>query len=318
MKQLNTIGRYFRSKYGCTVYKVPLSIGGFTFPNIDGTVAKGGCTFCENDSFSPNLQKSKNRFKLNPHSATNPFLSTQIEQLKLQYNVTKNRLQKKFKAKKFIAYFQSFTNTYAPIDTLRALYEQALILDDCIGLSIGTRTDCMSDEILEYLCEIQNRGFEVWVEYGVQSIYNETLIAINRGHDSENLIEWITKTKKAGLKVCAHLIFGLPNETKEMMLETVKKVIELDVDSIKFHPLYVVKNTLLTKDYSAGKFIPISEDEYIQTLMEAISLLPEHIIIQRTTAGISDDSLLGPAWCKNKHAQINKIKQELVQNKINY
>lgn len=318
MKKLNTIGRYFRQKYGFTVYKVPLSIGGFTCPNIDGTVAKGGCSFCENDSFSPNLQKSKERFKLHPTSKTNPYLQLQLSQLKLQYGATKNRLQKKFKAKKFIAYFQSFTNTYAPIDTLRALYEEALKLEDCIGLSIGTRTDCVNDEILEYLVEIQNRGFEVWVEYGVQSIYDETLIAINRGHDSSSLIEWIKKTKEAGIKVCTHLIFGLPNETREMMLNTVKKVIELQVDSIKFHPLYVVRNTLLTKEFLAGKFIPISEDEYIDILIEAICLLPDNIIIQRTTAGINDNTLLGPNWCRNKHSQIKKIKSNLQKNKIDY
>ena len=318
MRQLNTIGRYFRSKFGCQVYKVPLSIGGFTCPNIDGSVAKGGCTFCENDSFSPNLAKEKQKFKLNPKSQQNPYLETQLAQLELQYNATKTKLEKKFKAKKFIAYFQSFTNTYAPIDTLQALYEKALSMDGVIGLSIGTRTDCVSDEILDYLVSLQERGFEIWVEYGVQSIYDETLKTINRGHDSQNLVEWINKTKEKNLKVCAHLIFGLPNETEEMMLETVKKVIELKVDSVKFHPLYVVKNTLLTKEFLSKSFIPIAEDEYVKILIKSIKLLPDDIVVQRTTAGIDNKTLLGPLWCKNKHYLINKIKKLLLNERIIY
>ena len=318
MRQLNTIGRYFRSKFGCQVYKVPLSIGGFTCPNIDGTVAKGGCTFCENDSFSPNLAKEKQKIKLSPKSLENPFLQMQLAQLELQYNATKARLEKKFKAKKFIAYFQSFTNTYAPIETLKALYEKALSLDGVIGLSIGTRTDCVNDEILDYLVSLQDKGIEIWVEYGVQSIYDETLKTINRGHDAQNLIEWIVKTKAKNLKVCAHLIFGLPNETETMMLETVQKVIELKVDSVKFHPLYVVKNTLLTKDFLNRTFVPIGEDDYIKILVKSLKMLPSEVIVQRTTAGIDNETLLGPLWCKNKHYLVNKIKKSLLKEKIIY
>lgn len=318
MRQLNTIGRYFRSKFGCSVYKVPISIGGFTCPNIDGTVARGGCSFCENDSFSPNLAKQKEKFKLSPKTKDNPYLTQQLNQLELQFNTTKNRLQKKFKAKKFIVYFQSFTNTYAPFETLKALYEKAISLDDVIGISIGTRTDCMSDEILDYLVEIQNRGFEVWIEYGIQTIFDETLKIINRGQDNASSEEWIIKTKAKSIKICSHLIFGLPNETQNMMLQTTKRMVELGVDSIKFHPLYVVKNTLLTADYQNGNFEPITQEMYIETLIKSINLLSENIIIQRTTAGINNDTLLAPNWCKDKHSQINKIKTELQKLQINY
>ena len=186
LKNVLTIGRYFKKKFGEKVYKVPISISGFTCPNIDGTVAKGGCSFCENDSFSPNLQEKKTKFKLNPNIEHNPFLENQLKQLEMQFIATKKRLENKFKAKKFIVYFQSFTNTYAPLSTLKALYEKALSFDDVIGLSIGTRTDCVTDEILDYLVEL-SKDKEIWIEFGIQSFFDETLIDINRGDTASNM-----------------------------------------------------------------------------------------------------------------------------------
>jgi len=317
LKDILTIGKYFRAKFGETVYKVPISISGFTCPNIDGTVAKGGCSFCENDSFSPNLQEKKPKFKLHPSNPSNPYLEQQLKQLELQFNATKDRLSNKFKTKKFIVYFQSFTNTYAPLETLKALYTKALSFDNVIGLSIGTRTDCMTDEILDFLVDLSKEK-EIWVEYGIQSFYDETLNTINRGDSVSNMKEWIIKTKKRGLNVCGHLIYGLPNETQEMMLETLKKTIELKVDSIKFHPLYVVKNTLLTNEFKKGRFTPISEELYIDTVVKSIKMMPENISIQRVTAGISDNSLLSPLWCKDKHTQIQNIKLALRKEGFKY
>ena len=316
MRQLNTIGRYWRDKYGQKVYKVPISISGFTCPNIDGTVAKGGCTFCENESFSPNLV-DRSKFKLNLNSVENPYLETQLKQLKMQFDATRVRLQKKFGAKKFIVYFQSFTNTYAPLNTLKALYEKALSFDDVVGLSIGTRSDSITEETLDYL-ETLSKDKEIWVEYGIQSVYNETLDRINRGHDFENIKEWITKTKSRGLLVCGHMIFGLPGEDQNMMLNSVDESIKLGIDSIKFHPLYVVKNTLLTNEYKQGKFKPIDEWLYIDTLVKSIKMLPDNVSISRVTAGISDDSLLSPLWCNNKHKQIYNIKQALLKEHLIY
>jgi len=329
--ELNTIGRYYRKKFGETVYKIPISISGFTCPNIDGTVAKGGCTFCENDSFAPNLQKTKrNDFKLHPAKNENPYLDNQLLQLQTQFETTKKQLQNKFKAKKFIVYFQSFTNTYAPLETLKALYEKALSFDDVVGLNIGTRTDSITDEILDYLKELSNRPLskklnlqediktEVCVEYGIQSVYDETLLKINRGHDFANIKEWIKKTKDRDLQVCGHIIFGLPDETQDMMLKSVEESLALGIDSIKFHPLYVVKNTLLTNDFLKGKFTPISEELYIDTLVKSIKMLPPYVSIARVTAGISDDSLLAPMWCNNKHNQIFNIKKALLNQKLYY
>ncbi len=310
LKKVYTIGRYFRKKFGEDVYKVPLSIQGFTCPNIDGTVAKGGCTFCLNESFSPNLAKSSKKFYLNPKSENNPLLQKQLEQVRIQYAATSSRLAGKYGARKFIAYFQSFTNTYAPIETLKALYEEALRQPGCIGLSIGTRSDSVTEEILDYLAELSGR-YEVWIEYGIQSIYDETLEAINRGHDSANVKEWIERSKKKGLNVCGHVIFGLPGESDEMMLDTVRESISWGIDSIKIHPLYVVKNTALAVDYLKGRFVPIDEERYIRLLVESIKMLPPSISVQRVTAGIGDDSLLAPQWCRNKHLQMKHIREAL-------
>lgn len=317
LKNVLTIGRYLKNKFGEKVYKIPISISGFTCPNIDGTVARGGCSFCENDSFSPNLQEKRTKFKLNPRISENPYLENQLKQLEMQFFATKKRLENKFGVKKFIIYFQSFTNTYAPFDTLKALYEKALSFDNVIGLSIGTRTDCMTDEILDFLVE-KSKDKEIWIEYGIQSFFDETLIKINRGDTVSNMKYWIKRTKDRGLKVCGHLIYGLPNETQEMMLETFKQTLELEVDSIKFHPLYVVKNTLLTNDFRKGKFTPISEELYIDTVIKSIINLPSNISVQRVTAGIDDSSLLSPQWCKDKHQQMKNIRLALEKEGWNY
>ena len=317
LKEVLTIGRYFKKKFGQKVYKIPISISGFTCPNIDGTKAKGGCSFCENDSFSPNLQEKKTKFKLNPNIEHNPFLENQLKQLEMQFIATKKRLENKFKAKKFIVYFQSFTNTYAPLSTLKALYEKALSFDDVIGLSIGTRTDCVTDEILDFLYE-KSKEKEIWIEYGIQSFFQTTLDKINRADDVENMRYWIRRTKEKGLNVCGHLIYGLPDENQEMMLETFKQTIDLKVDSIKFHPLYVVKNTLLTNEFKKGRFNPISEELYIDTVVKSIINLPQNVSVQRVTAGIDDDTLLSPLWCKNKHQQMRNIRVKLEEKGFIY
>lgn len=317
LKNVLTIGRYFKKKFGEKIYKVPISISGFTCPNIDGTVAKGGCSFCENDSFSPNLQEKKTKFKLNPKIEENPYLQNQLKQLEMQFNATKQRLQNKFGTQKFIVYFQSFTNTYAPFSTLKALYEKALSFENVIGLSIGTRTDCVTDEILDYLVEL-SKDKEIWIEFGIQSFFDETLIDINRGDTASNMRYWINRSKEKGLNVCGHLIYGLPKETQEMMLETFRQTVELKVDSIKFHPLYVVKNTLLTNEFRKGRFTPISEELYIDTVVKSIKNLPENISIQRITAGIDDSSLLSPDWCRDKHTQMKNIRLALEKEGFNY
>ncbi len=319
MKQIYTYGNYLKDKFGCKVYKVGINISGFTCPNIDGTVAKGGCTFCENDSFSAStdeVQELKG-FHLNLDSKENPFLEKQLEQLELQFDSISKRQADAYGAEKFLVYFQSFTNTYAPFETLKALYDKALSLPNVVGLSIGTRSDSITDETLEYLAEL-NKTKEIWIEFGIQSVYDETLEAINRGHSSANVKEWILKSKDAGLHVCGHLIFGLPNETKEMMLETSAQAYEWGIDSVKYHPLYVVKRTALANEFTRGEFTPISEKEYLDVLVKSIEMKPESVSVSRVTAGIDDDSLLAPTWCKNKNVQIKNINAALRKIGLKY
>ncbi|BCD68652.1 TIGR01212 family radical SAM protein [Nitratiruptor sp. YY09-18] len=315
MRKVLTFGRYYKKCIGRRVKKIPLGLSGFTCPNIDGRVAKGGCTFCENESFAPNLAKTKKIF-LSPESKENPLLQKQLKEIDFQYSATAEYYKRRG-YEKFLAYFQAFTNTYAPIDTLKTLYSHALKQPDCIGLSIGTRSDCVSDEVLDLLQEIDSEH-EVWVEYGIQSVFDETLERINRGHDSANVEEWIKKTKDRGLRVCGHVIFGLPGENQEMMLETIRKAIEWGIDSIKIHPLYVVKNTALAVEFMKGKFTPITQEEYIDTLLKALEILPKDIVVQRLTAGIGDSSLLAPAWCADKNRQLLAIRKALLAKGLIY
>ena len=308
MDRLYTFGKYLKQKFNKKIKKVPISIPGFTCPNIDGTVARGGCIFCENESFSPNFQKE--RVTLNLSTKENPLLQKQLNALKTQFFNTSKLYKEIYGSEKFIVYFQSFTNTYAPFETLKTLYETALNLPDVIGLSIGTRTDSITDETLNYLKNL-SKNYEIWIEYGIQSSNDETLKRINRGHNFENVKETIKKTKALGLNVCGHLIFGLPGERQEDMLKSVKDSINLGIDSIKFHPLYVTDNTLLAIEYKKGNFTPISEKEYINTLTKAIKILPPNISIQRMTAGTKN--LLAPNWCKNKSLQMSHIHKALVK-----
>lgn len=318
-EQIFTFGQYLKDKFGTKVSKVPVSISGFTCPNIDGTVAKGGCTFCENDSFSPSLDKAQalKGFFLNLDSSINPHIDKQLQQLEWQFNALSSKLKEENGSQKFMVYFQSFTNTYAPLDTLKALYEKALTLDNVVGLSIGTRSDCINDETFEYLSELSKRT-ELWLEFGIQSIYDETLERINRGHDSENVKEAIIKAKQYGLNLCGHLIFGLPGEDKEMMLKTAQEAYILGIDSVKYHSLYVVKRTALANEYARGEFEPISQELYYEVLKEALLMKPKHVSVQRVSAGIGDDTLIAPEWCKDKNGQLKILNETLKSVGLKY
>jgi radical SAM protein (TIGR01212 family) len=319
MKQILTFGKYLREKFGVKVYKVPIALSGFTCPNIDGTITRGGCTFCENESFNPTLNKSekiKSQY-INFQTTKNPLLNKQLAELEFQFKTITEKLKKNYKAEKFLVYFQAFTNTYAPLETLKELYEKALSFENVVGLSIGTRTDSINFETLEYLAELSEKS-EIWVEYGIQSIFDETLNKINRGHDFKNIETWIKNTKKYNLNICGHLIYGLPDETDEMMQKSFDKSLELGINSLKIHPLYIVKKTALANQFRRGKFKPISEEKYIHNLIVSLKKLPENISVQRLTAGIENNSLLAPKWCLNKQESLKKIRAELEKNGIRY
>ena len=315
-KPLNTFGRYLRRKFGERVRKVPIGLSGFTCPNIDGTVARGGCTFCLNESFSPNLAQNSDKLFLNLQSTENPLLLKQLRELRTQFDTTSRLFRERERIRRYLVYFQAFTNTYAPFETLKTLYEEALSYPGVVGLSIGTRSDSVTPETLDYLAELSQK-YEIWIEYGIQSIYDETLERINRGHDALSVERAIKEAKARGLNVCGHLIFGLPGESKAMMLDSARTAYEWGIDSIKYHPLYVVKNTLLANEYRRGEFTPITFGDYAEVLTEALLLKPEPITVQRLTAGIDDDTLLAPDWCGwSKNRMMARLREKLAQRDI--
>ncbi|MCI5633693.1 TIGR01212 family radical SAM protein [Helicobacter sp.] len=315
-----TFGRYCKRRFGQRVRKVPIALAGFTCPNIDGSVARGGCIFCKNESFSPTLDKEPRvALKMNPKMTENPLLEMQLKQLQSQYDWQSEFHRNKFGVEKYMIYFQSFTNTYAPFDTLQKLYTKALNLPNVVGISIGTRTDSVDLKLLDFLAELaQRKGQEIWVEYGIQSVYDETLQFINRGHGTENMESIIQATKERGLKVCSHIIYGLPNESKEMMLHSLESVIQWGSDGIKIHPLYIIEKTILANLYEKGKYKPISLGDYIDLIVESLKRIPQNIVIHRVSAGVRNDTLLAPKWCFDKNIQMRAIRDALREAGIEY
>lgn len=299
--------------------KIPISLQGFTCPNIDGSVAKGGCIYCKNESFSPSLQNMpKSSMFMNFKITENPMLESQVETLKSQFYNNANYHKNKFNIEKYIVYFQSFSNTYAPFATLKRLYDEALNLPNVVGLSIGTRIDCVEDEVLALLGEYVKNGKEIWLEYGIQSVFNQTLKLTNRAHGIEGARELVEKTRAFGIKVCVHLIYGLPKESDEMMLKSLESVIEWGIDGIKIHPLYIVKETAMEQMYNAKKYTPITLEKYTDLIIKSLQKIPENVVVQRISAGVHDDSLIAPKWCFDKNMQMNFIRTKLLENGMKY
>ena len=225
----------------------------------------------------------------------------------------------KFGVGKYMIYFQSFTNTYAPFDTLQKLYTEALSLPNVVGMSIGTRTDSVDMKLLDFLAELaQRKGQEIWVEYGIQSVYDDTLKFINRGHGTENMESIIKATKERGLKVCSHIIYGLPNESKEMMLHTLQTTLDWGSDGIKVHPLYIIEKTILANMYAKGEYKPITLNVYIDLIVESLKRIPQNVVIHRVSAGVRNDTLLAPKWCFDKNIQMRAIRDALREAGIEY
>ncbi|MDE6886852.1 MAG: TIGR01212 family radical SAM protein [Helicobacteraceae bacterium] len=319
MKQILTIGRYFKSKYKQRVRKIPISLQGFTCPNIDGNVAKGGCTYCKNETFSPSLVNlPQSNITMNLTLKENPILKEQITTLKEQFFSQSKNHSDKFGTDRYMIYFQSFSNTYAPYETLKTLYNEALSLPNVIGLSIGTRIDCVEDKVLELLGNYAKNGKDIWLEYGIQSIFDSTLKLINRGHSITLAKELVQKTCSFGIKVCVHLIYGLPKESEEMMMQSLEEVISWEIDGIKIHPLYIVKDTIMEKMYNAGKYEPISLESYTNLIVKSLKIIPKDVVVQRISAGAHDDSLIAPLWCFDKNIQMCYIRDKLLKEKIVY
>lgn len=281
---------YLKSKYGCKVYRVAIDAG-FSCPNR----ASGGCIYCNDNGSRASY--------INPGSPVNEQLETRIKYLK-----------KVNDAKKFIAYFQAFTNTYAPVELLKKIYDEALDLEDIVGISIGTRPDAVDRKKLELIASYKNR-YEVWIEYGLQSIHDKTLKLINRGHLFNDFLKALHLTKEFGIPVCAHVILGLPGETGEEMLQTARKMRELGIEGIKIHLLHILKGSALEKIYKEGRIKLLEQDEYVRLVCDFLENLPENIIVQRLTGQGSRIDHVAPDWALDKIGTINKIKEELGRRK---
>jgi len=289
-KRYNDFNSYLRSIFGCRVQKITIDAG-LSCPNRDGSISKGGCIYC-------NLKGSGTGAHEKGLSVTDQVIQG------------KKALAKRYKAKKFLAYFQSFSNTYAPIDTLKNLYEQALGIEDVVGLSIGTRPDCVDDPILELLQGYAENHL-IWIEYGLQSANDSTLAFINRGHDFECFKQAVDATKNRGIKICVHVILGLPNERKAHMLKTADAIAGLEMDGIKIHLLYVVKGTKLDRLYNGQKYTCLEQEEYVDIVCDFLERIPENMVIQRLTGDPHPEELVAPRWSVKKAETLALIKETL-------
>ncbi len=294
-KRYYDLNTYFKNRYGHRVHKISLDAG-FTCPNRDGKIATDGCIYCNTTGSGTN--------------ALSKGLS-----IKKQIENGKIAIIKRYKAKKFIAYFQSFTNTYAPLEKLKDLYESVLEIEDIIGLSIGTRPDCISTPLLDLL-QAYAKNYLIWLEYGMQTIHNKTLAQIKRGHNFECFERAVDATKNRGISICTHVILGLPNERPEDMLETAKKIAKMSIDGIKLHLLYVIKGTQLETLYRSGAYTCLTQKTYVDLLGEFIELLPDNIVIQRLTADPHPKELVAPAWSMDKKSTIELVKKTFEEKDI--
>lgn len=288
-KRYHTLNYFYRDKFKSKVFKVSLNAG-FSCPNMKNG---HGCIFCKNGSGN----------------------SFQDMNLKEQFELVKIPLEKKWPNSKYIAYFQANTNTYEPLDVLKEKYEQVLDIPNVIGLSIATRSDALTEEILDYLEELNKRTF-LTIEIGLQSSYDETLKLINRGHDIENFEKAIKELRKRNIFTVVHIINGLPNETKEMMINTAKYVNSLGIQGIKIHMLYISCDTALEKMYLNKPFHVLTKDEYIDIVCEQLEYLDEKIVIERITGDPIKEELIEPSWLLKKFCVLNDIDKEMKKRDI--
>ena len=291
-KRYNDLNTHLRSFFGCRVQKITVDAG-LSCPNRDGRVSSGGCIFC-------NARGSGTGAYSRGLTITDQLLQG------------KKALARRYKAKKFLAYFQSFSNTYAPVDVLRKLYDEALAVEDVVGLSIGTRPDCVDSPVLELLQEYAKRHL-IWVEFGLQSARDKTLAIINRGHDFQCFAGAVRFTQNRGIKICAHVIIGLPDETRRDILHTAEAVSDLRIDGIKLHLLYVVKGTPLEALYRQGNYKCLNRKEYVDLVCDFLERLPEDMVIQRLTGDPHPEELVAPQWALNKSETLRRINETLEQ-----
>ena len=297
-KRYYTLNNYLQAKFGCKVFKVSLNAG-FTCPNIDGKVGYGGCIYCKNGSKS---------------------YGSDINDLVAQFNEVKDKVSKKWPNSKYIAYFQANTNTYDTLENLKKRYEQLvsenyLYNENIKVLSIATRPDCLNEEIVKYLASLKKK-IDVWVELGFQTMHHSTAILINRGYDNIKLEQAVSLLKKYHITTIVHIINGLPYETKDRMIETVKYLNNLKIDGIKIHMLHIMKDTPLATMYANNPFHILTLNEYVDIVVNQLRYLDENIVIHRLTGDAPKDLLIEPTWTLKKFVVLNEIDKYMRKNNI--
>lgn len=291
-KRYHTYNYYLRKRFGGKVFKVALNAG-LSCPNRDGKKGFGGCTYCS-------------------ESGSGDFAGSPNDDVITQFNEIRTKLHVKWQDACYIPYFQASTNTYAPIETLRRIYYTALTQENVVGLSIATRADCISEEIAELLLEISKITY-LTVELGLQTIHDETAQRINRCHTYNEFLKGYEILNSRGLNICIHIINGLPGETHEMMLETIRTISKLNIHSIKIHLLHIIRGTAISEEFLRDDFSEISLIDYVNIVCDQIELLPKEIIIQRVTGDGDKETLISPLWSLKKFVVMNEIDKELVR-----
>ena len=289
-KRYNDLNTYLRKRFGCRVQKISIDAG-LTCPNRDGTLSTRGCIFCNDRGSGTGAHRD------------GLSITRQLER-------GKAALEKRYKAGKFLAYFQSFSNTYAPVETLRRLYEEALAVDGIVGICIGTRPDCIDRDKLALLQEMAGKCL-VWVEYGLQSAHDDTLSLINRGHDAACFARAVEETRNRGIQICAHVILGLPGETTARVHETARFIARLDIQGVKIHLLYVIKGTQLDNLYRTGSYRCLTQTAYVRLVCDFLERIPPDMIVQRLTGDPHAHELVAPGWSLNKTGTLAMIHAEM-------
>lgn len=289
-KRYHTLNYFYKNKFGIKVFKVSLN-GGFSCPNLDGRIGYGGCIYCSK-------------------SGSGEFGGDKEDSLEEQFLKMKEVVNKKHIPCKYIGYFQARTNTYASLDVLKEKYECILKQDDVIGLNIATRCDAISEDCLDYLEELSKRTF-LTIELGLQTIHEKTSILINRCHSLKQFEDTVVKLRKRNINVCVHIINGLPYETEEMMLDTVRYLNKLDIQGIKIHMLYIIKDTVIDTMYKKERFKILSKEEYIDIVIKQLELLRPEIVINRITSDPDKETLVEPRWLVDKCQLLNDIDKEM-------
>lgn len=289
-KLYRDLNSYLREKFGCRVQKINIDAG-LTCPNRDGKITTGGCIYC------------------NP-KGSGTGAAERNQGIREQLEFAQDFLKKRYKAKKFLAYFQSFSNTYAPFPVLQSMYSEALAVEDVVGLTIGTRPDCVEDQVLDYLRELSDE-YLIWMEYGLQSAKESTLEKINRGHGTAEFRETVERTVNRKIPVCAHVILGLPGESRDDMLETARYLNQVRVQAVKIHLLYVVKGTVLHSWYNRGEYRCLSRQEYVSLVGDFLSVLSPDMIVQRLTGDPHKEELVAPTWALEKQENLRAIQEHM-------